>query len=90
MDLMELRSQIDIIDDELIKLFVRRMGICAQVAAYKKEHGLPILMPEREQEKLQDVAEKVSPEMAEYAKQLYTCLFELSRDYQCSQTEVTL
>ena len=88
MDLKELRAEIDKLDDELVRLFVRRMEICAQVAAYKKENNLPILMPAREQEKLLDVAEKAGPEMAEYTRKLYHLLFELSRNYQSKYTEV--
>ena len=64
MDLKELRGQMDQIDDDLVKLFCRRMDVAAQIADYKKEHNLPILMPTREREKLQDVAEKAGPEMA--------------------------
>ena len=82
MDLKELRSQIDEIDDQLVKLFCQRMDVAAQVAQYKKEKGLPILMPAREREKLQDVAKKAGPEMAGYTRTLYTMLFELSRSYQ--------
>lgn len=82
MDLKELRGQIDEIDDQLVKLFCQRMDIAAQVAQYKKEQGLPILMPAREREKLQDASQKAGPEMAGYTRTLYTMLFELSRSYQ--------
>lgn len=82
MDLKELRGQIDEIDDQLVKLFCQRMDIAAQVAQYKKEQDLPILMPAREREKLQDVSQKAGPEMAGYTRTLYTMLFELSRSYQ--------
>ena len=61
MELKDLRCEIDKIDDQLIKLFVQRMEISAQVAAYKKEHQLPIFVPEREREKLADVAQKAGP-----------------------------
>ena len=82
MELTDLRCEIDKIDDKLVKLFVQRMEISAQVAAYKKEHQLPIFVPEREQEKLEDVALKAGSEMADYAKSLYAAIFELSRSYQ--------
>ena len=82
MDLTELRGQIDAIDDELVRLFRARMDIAAQVADYKKAHGLPIYMPAREREKLQDVAKKAGPEMEGYTRTLYAMLFELSRSYQ--------
>ena len=40
MELKELRCRIDEIDDQLVKLFVQRMEVSAQVAAYKKEHSV--------------------------------------------------
>lgn len=82
MELKELRCRIDEIDDQLVKLFVQRMEVSAQVAAYKKEHQLPIFVQTREQEKLDDVAQKAGVEMADYTKALYGAIFELSRSYQ--------
>lgn len=82
MDIKELRGQIDVIDDELVKLFVKRMDVAAQIAEYKKANNLPILMPAREREKLLDVSEKAGPEMGDYTRVLYSMLFELSRSYQ--------
>ena len=82
MELKDLREQIDSIDDQLVKLFVKRMSISAQVADYKKEHNLPIFVPAREREILQDVATKAGPEMANYTRVLYSMMFELSRSYQ--------
>ena len=79
MELKDLRNEIDKIDDELVRLFGERMDIAAQIADYKKEHHLPILVPTREREKLQDVAKKAGPEMANYTRVLYSMLFELSR-----------
>ena len=88
MDLQELRTQIDAIDEEFVKLFVQRMGLSAQVADYKKENNLPIYFPAREREILQDVAEKAGPEMANYTRVLYSMLFELSRSYQSKRNIV--
>ena len=87
MELTELRCRIDEIDDQLVKLFVQRMEVSAQVAAYKKEHQLPIFVQTREQEKLDDVAQKAGVEMADYTKALYGAIFELSRSYQSKLME---
>lgn len=86
MDLNELRLEIDRIDDQLVDLFCQRMEVAAQIADYKKEKHLPILVPSREREKLQDVAEKAGPSMANYTRVLYSMLFELSRSYQSKCT----
>lgn len=82
MDLAELRQEIDKIDDSLVALFGARMEAAAKIAEIKKETGAPILVPARERAKLQDVAEKAGPEMANYTRVLYSMLFELSRSYQ--------
>ena len=82
MDLNELRLEIDKIDDELVRLFVQRMEVSARIGDYKKAHNLPILVPERELQKLQDVAQKAGADMEVYTRVLYSMLFELSRGYQ--------
>ena len=82
MHLNELRLEIDRIDDEIIRLFCARMEVAAKIGEYKKANGLPVFVPEREQEKLSDVMKKAGPEMADYAKSLYEHLFSLSRSYQ--------
>lgn len=89
MDLNELRKKIDSVDDEMVKLFTERMEIAAQIAEYKMQNNLPILMPAREREKLLDVARKAGPEMADYTRVLYSMLFELSRSYQGKRSRKT-
>ena len=90
MELNEIRNQIDSIDEELVKLFVKRMNLSAQVADYKKAHNMPIYVPTREREILQDVAQKAGPEMANYSRVLYSMIFELSRSFQSKRnSEVT-
>jgi chorismate mutase len=41
------RRRLDVIDDEIAKLFGERLQICREVAAYKSEHGIPMMQPER-------------------------------------------
>ena len=55
MELNDIRNQIDQIDDQLVGLFVQRMNLSAQVADYKKQNNLPIYVPSREREILQEV-----------------------------------
>jgi len=87
MDLSELRTQIDAIDEELVKLFCARMAVSAKVADYKKANNLPIHHPGREREILQEVAKRAGPEMESYARGLYSMLFELSRSYQSKRND---
>ena len=89
MELQELRNEINAIDDQLVKLFAQRMATSAQIADYKREHNMPILIPEREREILKNVAQMAGPEMSNYTRVLYSMLFELSRSYQSKRNLVT-
>jgi monofunctional chorismate mutase len=60
MDLLELRKEIDEIDDELIPLLLKRMSVSEKVAKYKVERGMPVLNSEREQQILDDVAKNAA------------------------------
>ena len=82
MDLNELRQEINGIDDEILRLFLRRMEVAGQVADYKKAHDLPIYQPQREREILKNAAEKAGPELGGYARVLFSMLMELSKSAQ--------
>lgn len=82
MDLSDIRKEIDQIDSQLVDLFVQRMQLSGQIAQYKTQHNLPLHVPSREREILQDVAVKAGPGMDNYTRVLYSMLFELSRSYQ--------
>jgi len=80
--LNELRENIDKIDRELVDLFCRRMETASQIAEYKRESGMAVYDPIREREKLAAVAGLAEDGMDNYVKQIYSLLFEVSRDYQ--------
>ena len=85
MDLKECRETIDVIDNQIITLFKQRMGIVVDIAAYKREHNLPILSTGREQEVLERISAAAGEELAPYAQELFKKLFELSKEYQRRQ-----
>ena len=89
MEITDIRNEIDQVDRELVQLFVKRMGLSAQISDYKKAHNMPIYAPAREREILQDVSKMAGPEMANYTRVLYSMLFELSRSYQSKRNSVT-
>jgi len=84
MDLGQIRLDIDAIDDELTGLFIKRMDLSLKVAEYKRENNLPVLNAERETDILRRMSDKTGPGLAPYAKDLFNCLFSLSRAYQSS------
>ena len=82
MDMQELRKQINEIDEQLVKCFEARMKVALEIGKYKKENGLPVYDPAREQEVLEKRMAAVDADLSGYVKTLYTTLFELSRNYQ--------
>ena len=82
MDLMELRNQINEIDSEMLKLFLRRMEVAENVAEYKRQNGLPVLDAERERELLANIAQQAGEDLDKYAVVLYSTLLSLSRSHQ--------
>ena len=86
MDLKELRTQIDALDDTIRDAFLKRMAICADVAAYKKENGLPVAHPGRERDIVVRLTKEMDADMATYFKIFYSTLFEVSRAYQTKKT----
>lgn len=84
MELNDCRARIDEIDRELVRLFEARMALSAEVAAYKTAHGLPVLQPAREQEKLEALTAQVDDDLKEPLRRLYETIFALSRERQVS------
>ena len=82
MDLQDYRNKLDTIDAEIVTLFKSRMETAAQIAAYKKEHGLPVLAAGREKEILDRVRAMSGEELAPYTSTLFETLMYLSREYQ--------
>lgn len=82
MELQKLREQIDSIDRELVSLFVKRMNCSAEVAEYKREHGIPVLDASRERALLSKVSELAGEDFEDYARTLYATMLSLSRSYQ--------
>ncbi|WP_298653957.1 bifunctional chorismate mutase/prephenate dehydratase [uncultured Eubacterium sp.] len=81
MDLLELRNEIDKLDDELIPLLLKRMDISRQVAEYKVKNGIPVLNEKRELEILDDVASKCG-EQGEAMKTVFSAIMDASRALQ--------
>lgn len=81
MDLLELRNEIDKLDDELIPLLLKRMDISRQVAEYKVQNGIPVLNEQRELEILENVASKCG-EQGEVIKTVFSAIMDASRALQ--------
>ena len=81
-NLEEIRKEISAINDEMRALFVKRMELSAQVAAYKKANGLPTLDRKREEAILQKVADSTEEEFRSYAIKFFKYIMDLGKEYQ--------
>lgn len=82
-DLQECRREIDEIDDEIVRLFEKRMKVCEDVAQYKIATGKQVLDPERERSKIKTLREKAHGEFnALGTQELFQQLMAISRKRQ--------
>ena len=65
MELKDYREKMDAIDDQLLPLFLQRMEVAAEIAAWKKANGIPVLDAGRERAKLRELEEKTPEELKE-------------------------
>lgn len=82
MDLQEIRTKIDAVDDKISALYAERMNLIKQVAEAKKATGVPTENTEREKEILSRVTKELPDELKLYAKQVFETLFSTSKAYQ--------
>ena len=76
------RKAIDRQDQIILQAFQERMKAAGKIAEIKEEQGLPVYVPQREKEILEQVSQSVPAELAGYAERLFETLMELSREYQ--------
>lgn len=82
MELKDLRSEINNIDDEILKLFEKRMRIAEDVAAYKIENGLEVFQSDREKEIIKKVREKSAPGLQNGAEVMFNTIMDISKSMQ--------
>ena len=82
LDLTEIRGKIDKLDDELAALFVRRMALCAEVAAYKKQTAKAVRDASRENAIIARLTDGLSEKDAKAVDKLYRAIFDISRASQ--------
>jgi monofunctional chorismate mutase len=79
----ELRQEIDTCDSLIIQTVYRRFEVVARIAIYKKEHGLDVYHPDREEVVLRKIDTLLDTE--EYRREireLFQHILQLSRRIQ--------
>ena len=80
--LVERRREIDAIDDEIARLFRRRMEIVDGIAEAKRREGAPVSDPARERMTLARVAGNVGADLENGARLLFTTMFGIAKARQ--------
>ena len=82
MNLTEARCEIDKIDSELKKLFIKRMTVSKEIAMIKAQTGDNIYKPDREKEVVEKLTAYIDPDIKEEYMVFIKKILEISRDYQ--------
>lgn len=82
MTLQELRNRIDVVDAQLVVLFLQRLEISEAIGSYKKDNNLPVLDEKRQTEKLTELCAQASAKNEAAVRRLFEELIAISRARQ--------
>ena len=83
LDLKEIRSEIDSIDEQIVDNFEKRLELCREVAEYKIETGMQVLDRKRENRKIETVMDMAQSDFSRYGiHELFTQIMAISRKLQ--------
>lgn len=84
--LEELRAELDELDDQIVRLYEQRMNCSEKLGECKINHGIKVFDRQRERNKLQEVASRVSTDFNKKGiQELFEQLMSLSRKMQYQQ-----
>lgn len=78
----ELRSRIDRIDKELLKLLDERFEVAREIGKYKEKHNMLIYDAKREREKIESLKEVCSEEKRAYIEKIMLRIMEQCRTFE--------
>ncbi|MBR3803983.1 MAG: chorismate mutase [Clostridia bacterium] len=87
-DLIEIRTKIDSIDDQIIELYKERMALSKEVGLIKAETQKAVTDGTREKEIVYRLSQKCPEDIRIYVKELYEAIFYSSKAYQSKFVEV--
>lgn len=81
MNLDEIRNKIDLIDEELLELFIKRLELVRDIARLKSENNAKILDKNREEKILYNV-QAYSGEYSKFTIDLFKQILRVSKEMQ--------
>lgn len=79
LDLGEIRKEIDLLDDRLLDLFIKRMELTCKVAEYKHANNMVVFQAARERQIINSVRERSPEELKSSAEFLFTNIMDISK-----------
>jgi len=80
--LIEYRNEIEELDSKIAELLVRRMELSKKIGEYKKEQGLQIYDPKREEELKNKNILQVNEEYRRAYQQVFETILKVSKELQ--------
>ena len=81
--ILELRQQIDDLDEEIISLLIKRMGISKEVGKLKEELDMPVEDKNRENEIINRLTKQTGLNLSEgQLIRIFTAVFKSSKQVQ--------
>lgn len=81
-ELSSLRDEVDIVDVKLLELLLKRFELVDKIGHVKKENKIPIFVPGREDEILENLTRKIDSKYSTYIKDTFAHLLDVSKQYQ--------
>lgn len=81
-NLENLRAEVDSIDEELNKLFIKRLEVVKQILEEKKINKMDILDKNREDKIFEKLKKETPEEYFKYSKHLFQNILKISKKYQ--------
>ena len=88
MNLNDIREEIDVIDKEILSLFIKRMECAKRIALIKEKENLPIVNEAREEEILKSMVANAHG-FKEETRELFSKIMDISKKVQIRQLKTT-
>ena len=82
LDLEKIRGEINAIDDEIVRLYEKRLSLCDEVAESKRQTGKAVLDRSREDRIIERLTQGMNDNNARAVSGMYKRIFEISRARQ--------
>jgi 4-amino-4-deoxychorismate mutase len=79
--LQPFRERLDALDDQIVALLGERFEVCREIAAYKQQHDVPMMQPDRVKQVRERYAERAA--LAGLPSGFIAGFFELLIDATC-------